>query len=212
LLILLAAPLMGCTGRPLAPGERALAADLFGPNFDPGPVRIAKAAGLPPSQPRDPPVLTRELDANPGLCDRKTPNTEGPGGPPPAFVLYNRMNVQPEWYRRDMMAGWPNRILVPEVLIVAHELVHVWQWQNRALTNYRPTRAALESVTNRDPYFYVPEAGAGFLEYGYEQQAALVEDYVCYLLYDPDAPRRAELRRILGPYFTLDRLDRALTR
>lgn len=93
---------------------------------------------------------------------------------------------------------------------MGHELVHVWQWQNRVRTGYRPLRAAMESVLNMDPYFYVPEPGAGLLSYGFEQQAALLEDYLCYALYDPHNARRADLRGILAPHFPLGRLDRAL--
>ncbi len=209
--LLLVLGVAGCGGRPLAQGERALASDLFGPNFDADKARVGLSAGLPAPRNRSEPEVTRDVAPRPGVCDRTAPG-DGPSGPPPAFVLYNRMSVQPEFYRADMMPDWPRRVLIPEVLIVAHELVHIWQWQNRALTGYRPTRAAMESLTNRDPYFYTPEPDAGFLAYGYEQQAALVEDYVCYLLFDPNAPRRAKLRRILSPYFTVDRLERALNR
>lgn len=202
--------LAGCAGgRPLAEGERALAADIFGASFDPDRATIAKLPGPTPEQ--STPTRVASIEPRPGICDRAAPNTE-PRGEPPAFVLYERMNVQPEFYRPDMMAGWPDQILFPEVLIMAHELVHIWQWQNRDVTGYRPARAAFENITNRDPYFYVPGPGAGLLEYGYEQQAALIEDYFCYMLYDPTAPRRAEIRKILAPHFTMDRLDAATGR
>lgn len=209
--LLISALLAGCGGRPLAEGERAFAADLFGDSFDPDAARIGRITGGVSATSQDAPTPMGEVVPRPGVCDRTAPNT-GPGGPPPAFVLYEKMNVQPEFYRPDMMPGWPNDILVPESLLVAHEFVHIWQWQNRDLTGYRPARAAYENLANADPYFYVPGPGASFLEYGYEQQAALVEDYMCYLIFDPTASRRATVRAILEPYFQMDVLDAALGR
>ena len=164
LALVLLGGLAACAGRSLAPGERALAADLFGPKFNPDRARIARLSGSPPPPPRPAPEPRREVEIRPGLCDRDAPDP-GPPGPPPAFVLYNRMQVQPEFYRDDIMAGWPDLVLLPEVLIVAHELVHIWQWQNRALTGYRPAQAALENLVSGDPYFYVPAAGEEFLKY-----------------------------------------------
>ena len=75
-----------------------------------------------------------------------------------------------------------------------------------------PNKNCIKNFTTRDPYFYVPEKRAGFLEYGYEQQAALLEDYMCYGMFDPANPRRAKLRGILAPYFRVDRIDQVLAR
>ncbi len=212
LIVLVLLGLLAACTRPLAPGERALAHDIFGPNLDTGKVRVAVGLGLTPiPRPEPPPRPDGKIEPRPGICDRKAPDT-GPREPPPAFVLYNRVHVMPEWYMADTMPGWPGRVMIPQALIMAHELVHVWQWQNRSLTGYRPVRAAFEGLSRRDPYFYRPGPEGGFLDYGYEQQAALIEDYMCYLVFDPDAPRRAELRRILSPYFTIGRLDRAAGR
>ncbi len=152
----------------------------------------------------------RDIEPRPGLCDRVAPAPRE--GPPPAWALYNTVHFSREFYRDDVLPGWPDQILLPQALIMVHELVHVWQWQNRAVTGYRPVKAGFESVLNMDPYFYVPEEGAGLLEYGYEQQAALLEDYFCYGIFDPQHARRAELREILAPYFRMDRIDEVLDR
>jgi hypothetical protein len=203
--------------RSLAEGERAFARDLFGETLDARRARVAIGLGLrPPPRPRPRAAIpevaaAKPIPRRPGVCDRVAPST-GPPAPPPAFALYDRVHVMPEWYRPDMMAGWPHRVAVPEALIFAHELVHVWQWQNRTRTGYRPDRAALESLLRGDPYFYAPAGNDGYLAFGYEQQAALVEDYMCYLIFDPEAPRRAELRQILRQVFTVDRLDAAAKR
>ena len=204
---LLAALVLSACGRPLAEGETALAHDLFGAGLELGEVRVAAGLGLasPPAQtaPRPSQRIHR-----PGACDRDAPAPKG--GPPPAFATYQTVHVTRRFYAADMAAGWPAAAPLPQVLILAHELGHVWQWQNRARTRYAPLRAALESVFNTDPYFYAPAHEKSFLQYGYEQQASLIEDYLCYALVDADAPRRAELRAILAPHFPVARLDAAL--
>jgi hypothetical protein len=53
---------------------------------------------------------------------------------------------------------------------LAHELVHVWQYLHLG-------RTGLELLLHRR-YRYRLEAGAPFSSYGYEQQAAIVEDSV----------------------------------
>ncbi|MCZ4351602.1 hypothetical protein O4H61_03655 [Roseovarius aestuarii] len=202
--------LAGCS-RPLTPNEQRFAADVLGPGLNTDVVRVSQGLGLavPPETPAEAPnahVVGSEI--HPGFCDRTAP--QAPSGPPPAWALYDRISLTAPIYQPDTATQWPHAAQFPQALIMAHELVHVWQWQNRARTRYRPMRAALESVFNLDPYFYVPDRASGLLSYGYEQQAALLEDYLCYALYDPTNPRRDMLRPILSPHFPLDRLDQAV--
>ncbi len=205
--------LAGCA-RPLTQNERRFAADILGPSLDLDSVRIARGFAPLPEPPETPdtsdlyPIITENQVES--LCDRTAP--EPRSGPPPGWALWNRLHMSREFYRADLALDWPNSARFPQALVLAHELVHVWQWQHRRTTGYRPARAALESVLNMDPYFYVPDSDASFLKFGFEQQAALLEDYVCYALYDPAAPRRAELRPLLAPYFPVGRLDAALTK
>ncbi|WP_133176149.1 hypothetical protein [Pelagivirga sediminicola] len=210
LAIICALALSSCA-RPLTPNERAFAADVLGPGLDVEKVRIARGfTPLPPAPPEPDtsdlyPVIAENQIS--GLCDRTSP--EPRSGPPPGWALWSRVHMSREFYRADLAPDWPRSTRFPQALVLAHELVHVWQWQHRRVTGYRPARAAFESLINMDPYFYVPGPDASFLRFGFEQQAALLEDYVCYALYDPAAPRRAELRRLLAPYFPVDRLDAA---
>ncbi len=203
--------LAACT-RPLSENERRFAADIIGPTLDVQKVRIARGfAPLPPA-PETPDIddlypVSRENTIT-GLCERAAP--EPRSGPPPGWALWNRVHFSHEFYRTDLAPHWPDAARFPQALVLAHELIHVWQWQHREVTGYRPARAALENVLNMDPYFYRPGPDATFLKFGFEQQAALMEDYLCHALYDPAAPRRAELRPLLAPYFPLDRLDAAL--
>ncbi|MEB8389228.1 hypothetical protein OO012_18530 [Rhodobacteraceae bacterium KMM 6894] len=210
-LVIVTCVVLSACSRPLTSNERRFADDVIGPALNKDAVRISQGVGFapPPKTPAEPPnahVVGSEI--HPGFCDRTAPQTSK--GPPPAWALYNNISFTAPIYQPDTAMGWPATAQFPQALIMAHELVHVWQWQNRRKTGYRPLRAALEAVMNMDPYFYVPDESAGFLSYGFEQQAALLEDYLCYALYDPENPRRATLRPILAPHFPLDRLDAAL--
>ena len=207
--ILLLLGLAAC-GRPLAEGERAMAADMFGDSLDLDRIRVKSGfRGAPPTVDS---VLTagEPPEVTPGLCDRVAPAAKK--SLPAAWVLYNTVHFTKLFYRTDTAPDWPNQILMPHLFVLGHELVHVWQWQNRRLTGYRPMKAAVEALLNRDPYFYVPDPGAGFLEYGYEQQGALLEDYLCYAVFDPENARRASIRTILSPHFQMDRIDTILIR
>ncbi len=203
---------LSACARPLTQNERRFAADTLGPSLNVDAVRIARGfSPMPPArQMPDTSDLFPVIPENQvsGLCDRTAP--EPRTGPPPGWALWNRLHMSREFYRADLALDWPKSARFPQALVLAHELVHVWQWQQRRVTGYRPARAAFESFVNMDPYFYVPDADASFLKFGFEQQAALLEDYVCYALYDPAAPRRAELRPLLAPYFPVGRLDAAL--
>lgn len=198
------AGLAGCS-RPLAPGEAALAADLFGPALDAGRVRVTEGIGLfPPSARAAPAPGPRAPGPDP--CRRVPAAVRGP---PAAFVIGNRIHLLGRFYRDDLVPGWPGPVHPALAMLLAHELVHVWQWQQRAVTGYSPLRALAEGLGPGDPYFHAADAGRPFLAHGYEQQAAIVEDHVCHLLLDPDSPRLSRLAEKLGPYLPLARIGAA---
>lgn len=202
-LMLLLLTAAACT-RPLAPGEAALAADLFGPTLDLAQVRVTKGAGLLPLPAApNPPAEPARVAPGTDPCAR-VPVPGARRGPPAAFVIGNRIHFLGRFYRDDLAEGWPGPVRVGLAMLLAHELTHVWQWQNRARTGYTPWRGLAEGFGARDPYFHRAEAGRPFLAHGYEQQASLVEDFVCHVLLDPAAPRLARLRAILAPEFPVD--------
>lgn len=72
---------------------------------------------------------------------------------------------------RIFWAGAPAEATTPSQRgHLAHELVHVWQYQ--ALR-----RTGIELLMSR-VYGYALDPARHFLSYGYEQQASIVEDYV----------------------------------
>ena len=203
LLGLLFLALAAC-GRPMTQMEEQFAKDVFGPTLDTSKVVVGQGAGLrPPMKTRVSKVVT--VHGTERSCIR-TPQPGRVYAPTKAFAFKNKVHFDTGLYSSDMVLDWPNRLRLPQALIFAHELTHVWQWQNRARTGYTPWRAAAESLRLADPYF-APPGAAAFFSFGYEQQAAIVEDYLCFAFANPHHPRRYELREILAPVFPVDVID-----
>ena len=203
-LLALALALLAACARPLTPNEMAAAEGIFGDTLDAQAVRISAGIGVLP--------LPRERAADrageavappPGLCERKR-STRRYYDWPAAFVLENTVYFSFKYYVADAFRGLPESAPYPASVLLAHELVHVWQWQNRARTGYSAQAAGGETFEKVDPYWFDPAEAAEFLSYGYEQQGALVQDFVCYALFDRDDPRLGEIAAILRPVLPVD--------
>ncbi len=202
--------LSGCS-RPLTEGEASVSRALFGDEIDVSAVRMTRGFGfapLPPARDESIVVVPRQNLT----CEWEPISTlEEKLVPPAAFVLWNRIHWNPNLWRADLMAGHPEHgVPISHLLILVHELVHVWQWQNRELTGYAPRRAAHEGVTSLDPYVYDIGRQRPFGQYGYEQQARMVEDWLCWRILDPNHPKRWALERVIAPHFPLERVDALL--
>ncbi len=202
--VLIVATLSGCA-RSLTPAEEAFANDLFGDEVDTSRVRVAQGLGIVPVYQTVPSKVTL-VEGTDQACLR-VPQPRG-AQPPQAFAFRNRIHFETGLYSSDMVTEWPDRLRIPQALVFAHEMVHVWQWQNREVTGYSPGRAVAESINLADPYF--SEGSGTFFSFGFEQQAAIVEDYLCFAFANPDHPRRQELREVLAPVFDMDRIDAAI--
>lgn len=205
-LIFLAFLTLTACGRPLSEAETRFAAEFHGPNLDASKIRIRQAPVLKlysatyPAPPRD-------------TCSQKLlPPPEGPtvSGSPAATVLFNTININPDFIARDYMPAYPDATLLLASMFIAHELVHVWQWQNRATTGYHPLKAAREHRTSPDPYLFSLTKRPDFLDFGYEQQGAIAAEYVCCAALAPEAPRTQRLEQLLAPYFRLDNMTARL--
>ncbi|MEM6729328.1 MAG: hypothetical protein AAF618_12580 [Pseudomonadota bacterium] len=193
--------LLAACGRPLTETEAALSADIFGPSLDTSQIRIVSDAplrsftvDLPPRprvtcQERIVPVRTGTIEVSPA-----------------ALVAFNRLFLSEDWSLADFVPGYPDRVSLYEAMLFAHELTHVWQWQNRARTNYHPLKAAAEHLATEDPYLFDPVQTQPFLSYGYEQQASLVEEYVCCAFLDPEGARTARLHALISSEIPLGTL------
>lgn len=204
--VILGLALLGC-GRPLTTSEVAFLEAVQGDQLDPKPVRIINGhfAGAVTYQIPVRPRTTCQERIWPPQTKAKTVTVS-----PAASVVFNKILYRKDLYADDFLPGWPDQIDLFYTMLFAHEMTHVWQWQNRARTEYHPVKALEEHANSADPYLFDPENTKGFLDYGYEQQGSIVEEYVCCRLLDPDAPRTARLREMIGKEMPIEGLDRAL--
>ncbi|MFP4326868.1 MAG: hypothetical protein ACLFQL_02575 [Paracoccaceae bacterium] len=206
--LLLCLMLVAACGRPLTETERAFAADIHGPALDASKVRLVRGAPVESytwRRPVRPRTTCRERIWPERPAGRLETVTTG------ALVLFNHIFYRSDLYAPDYTPDYPARLYLAEAMMLAHELTHVWQWQNRARTGYHPLRAAREHLDSPDPYLFELET-ADFLDYGYEQQGAIVEEYVCCRMLDPEAPRTERLHDMLAAAFPVSQLDGRLSR
>ncbi|MBR9864053.1 MAG: hypothetical protein GYB24_11495 [Rhodobacteraceae bacterium] len=199
LLILL---FLAACGRPMTDSEKAFAARFHGADLNVSRVRLVDNAPLR--------TYTLRAPKRPRLtCTERVyppPKTEIVTGAPSAVTLFNRIFVNPDYYLESYTPDYPDRLHLYQAMFLAHELTHVWQWQNRKKTGYHPLKAAQEHQIKADPYLINPDSGGDFLSYGYEQQGRIVEEYLCCSVLDPTAPRTSRLRNMLAPHFPLQKL------
>lgn len=196
--------LLASCGRPLTDQERAFASVVQGDTLNLDRVRLVKGAPVAP--------ITFYRKARPRLACRERilpPPDEGVVTAKPAAVaLFNRVYFTEDWYLEDYMSDYPDQMNLITAMLLAHELTHIWQWQNRRTTGYHPLRAAAEHGGSSDPYLFDLDTSPDFLAYGFEQQGAIVEEYVCCRALDPAAPRTQRLHAMLDTYLDLSPLPK----
>ncbi|MBV7408677.1 hypothetical protein [Maritimibacter sp. DP1N21-5] len=217
LLLSLVLAVSGCA-RSLTVNEQVFAKNLFGDTLDTSEVIVTAGLGVIPlpMKPKPEPVSAGSepapvVKAPDDLCVRR-PSPRREWNWPAAFVLDSNIFFSFKYYPHDAFEGLPETAKFPSSILMAHELVHVWQWQNRETTGYTPFLSGGESIRSRDPYFFTTEGRPEFLTYGFEQQAAIVEDFVCYALFDPLDPVLDDLAAILRPVLPVDRFLASLNR
>ncbi len=186
--------LVAACGRPLTENERSFLRGLHGPTLSTENIRISRAPFVGmfrvryPARPR---TTCREQIA---------PPPDGPWleGSVAGMAGKRRIYVNPDWYLPDYLPDYPQGLNLAAAMFFAHEMTHIWQYQNRRITGYHPFRGLSEHEPGRDPYLFDDSAAQSFLEYGYEQQASIVEEYLCCILLDPGGSRTGRLRRMLS--------------
>lgn len=191
----------------MTPDEAAFITALQGPGFDPGPVRLNGDLAL---------AEPRTIPARPRLTcqERLYPPPEGPTirVRTQAMTFFQSVHFGAGVYAEDFVDGWPDRLPLPYAMLLAHEMVHVWQWQNRALTGYHPLKAMFEHIRSADPYLFDTATETRFLDFGYEQQGSIMEEYVCCRTLAPEAPRTQRLHELLSQVFAPRALETPLAR
>jgi len=206
-LIVLALALLTACGRPLTEAETAYLNAIHGEDLNTDRMRLVDGhfAGEFTFQIPVRPRTTCQERIWPPRTEARTITVS-----PAATVLFNRVLIREDIYRTDFLEGWPDEIDLLDAMLFAHEATHVWQWQNRARTGYHPLKALREHATQKDPYLFDPDNTTRFLDYGYEQQGSIVEEYVCCRLLDPEAERTTRLRALISSEMPIDRLDEIL--
>ena len=172
---------------------------LQGDTFDASPVRITRnrLVGLTSvTYPVRPRTTCRERIGPPPEGAFVTGRTAG-------VVLFQTMHARPTFYLEDYIAREDGALNLVAAMFFAHEMTHVWQWQNREITGYHPSRAFAEHLRTEDPYLFDGDSGFAFLDYGYEQQASLVEEYVCCRALDPAGARTDRLGALLSEHLDI---------
>ena len=201
LLLLSLVFLLSC-GRPLTPAEKSFAKQMHGPEINVSRIRMVPGAPLG--------AVTMERPKRPRLTCRERilpePTTDTITYSPAAMVLHNKVFISNVWYQENYLREYPGRFDLVMAMLFAHEITHVWQWQNRRKTGYSPFRAAREHSNSIDPYLFDLSTRPNLLDYPYEQQASIVEEYVCCATLDPDAPRTKHLKKMLSAAFPMQKL------
>lgn len=195
---------LAACGRPMTETEIAFAESIHGDALDTSKVRIVEGAptrAVTFRRPARPRTTCRERILPP-ITDQVVTSK------PAAVALFNRVLFDKDWYLDDYLPDYPDQIGLVAAMLFAHELTHVWQWQNRARTGYSPLRAAFEHGGARDPYLFDLETEPEFSDFGFEQQGSIMEEYVCCRALDPTAPRTARLHALLSQELPLSPLPR----
>lgn len=174
--------------------EKAFAKTLHGDGLDTSRVRLVDGA---PTR-----AVTFRRKARPRTTCRENilppPTTKIVTAKPAAIAVFNRVLFDKDWFLDDYLPDYPDEIGLIAAMLFAHELTHIWQWQNRKLTGYHPLKAASEHGTaGADPYLFDLSRTPKFLDYGYEQQGAIVEEFVCCRALDPQGSRTKRLHQMI---------------
>lgn len=186
--------LLAACGRPLTDNERDFLDTIHGETLDLDQIRLIDGAPTRAvtfrRKPR-PRTTCRELILPPATEAIVTAK-------PAAVALWNGVLFDRDWYIDDYLQDYPDTVGLIAAMLFAHEMTHVWQWQNRRKTGYSPLRAASEHGGGADPYLFEIGAERKFLDFGFEQQGSIVEEYVCCRALDPLGPRTARLHALIG--------------
>lgn len=194
--------LAAACGRPLTDHEAAFAKAIHGDTLDQSRVKILEngIVGVTSATYAVRPRTTcRELIGPPSTEPTYRARAAG-------VVLWNTVNIRPDWYLEDYTRQQNGELSLVAAMFFAHEITHIWQWQNRDITGYSPFKAASEHGFGRDPYLFDTQNGRPFLQYAYEQQASIVEEYVCCAVLDPGGTRTRRLQDLISEAMPLSAL------
>ena len=192
--VLLLLTMLTACGRPMTDNEIAFAATIHGPQLDTTRVRLHNGAptrAVTFRRKARPRTTCRELILPPATTEIVTAK-------PAAVALWSTVLFDKDWYLDDYLPDYPHEIGLIAAMLLSHELTHVWQWQNRSKTGYGPLRAASEHAPGIDPYLFNIATKPQFADFAFEQQGAIVEEFVCCRALAPQASRTKRLHSLIA--------------
>ncbi len=189
-------------GRPLSTGEKTFLNQVYGETFNTERARFHDGALVG--------SVTFKRQKRPRLTCRERifpePEEKIVTTSPAAVALFNHVFFTKDFFLNDYLPEYPKAMNLYAAMLFGHEATHIWQWQNRKVTGYHPLKAAAEHGVMEDPYLFDVNTKNSFFDYPYEQQASLVEEYVCCKTLDAKAPRTKRLEALLKTGFPLGNL------
>ena len=120
-----------------------------------------------------------------------------------ALVVGNTVFFDREYYSSDISQSPINS----DRWLMAHELTHVWQYQNRDMTGYSFAKVVSEHVRfGDDVYDYTLVNGKRFTDYRFEQQGKIVECYAMLKEVSPNGANTRKHEKLIRAEFPLDAL------
>jgi len=120
-----------------------------------------------------------------------------------AFVIGNTVYFDSDVYSSDFSTS----TIDSDRWLMAHELTHVWQWQNRDVTGYTFAKVVSEHLNyGDDVYEYTLAQGKKFTEYRFEQQGAIVQCFAMLRQLMPSDPLTVRHESLIRSEFPLDAL------
>ncbi len=130
-----------------------------------------------------------------------------------ALTVGNVIYWQEKTWRDDFNPRPPDVPYTEDLALLAHEITHVWQYQNRSITGYSLEKVIREHREFGDRVYDYPKPLAPkrpFLSYRLEQQGQIVEDWIYWLASgNPEADVYESVIRQVMP---IDSLKRAVKR
>lgn len=209
-MILAVLVLAGCSGRPLVPDEVAALRGIQGEQVRYADVRVHDGVFRRTAKVRK---ALREEGSELSALLEQAALTDVSGRPltertavqhfvarPDALTLGDHIYYQRDMYRKNFARGLNGDVPVWDLALLAHEVTHVWQHQNRSRTGYSLAAVILEHLRHDEPYAFRLAPGKAFLDYRFEQQGAMVQRYVI-CSYFPSTPWFEQLRAVVEPVF-----------
>jgi len=119
--------------------------------------------------------------------------------------------LNPSFYKDNMAANWPKERNLNDLSNLLHEYFHIWQYTNRKRTGYSLSGIVAEHIKyGADVYRYNLKTHDNLLDFRFEQQAKIAEDYFLACFDVVVRPGCSRLRKMMNTVFDIPVLEKQL--